>query len=221
MTFADRVRELLAERRMSVTQLAVDADLDQSVVSRLLSENSETRREPRIEHILALARALDVAPGEIVAGTEAVGVLGAWIPREELEREIDVRVAAQREASQLRRELTGVAKQLEVTKTALQNAMRRATTAESSFEYERMNSAAAGAERDALLAECERLFDVAQKNYRAWAQAHASIRQLQNAVVQAKNVARAGWAGVLITGLAAGAVLASADDPGRRSRRRS
>jgi hypothetical protein len=64
-----------------------------------------TRREPRLEHVLAIA--LEITPRDLVLGTNAEVLLGEWVPRTEFHEESKARSAAQTEAAQLRTELAG------------------------------------------------------------------------------------------------------------------
>ncbi|MBK6381781.1 MAG: helix-turn-helix transcriptional regulator [Chitinophagaceae bacterium] len=95
----------MTQKGLSSAVLAQRAELTPSLLSRLTTENLSTRRDPQIEYILALARVLEVAPAELVAGTEAEPILGQWIPRYEFEKEVQARNEAQAEASELRTEL--------------------------------------------------------------------------------------------------------------------
>jgi transcriptional regulator with XRE-family HTH domain len=82
-TFARRVREHLVSRNLTIAALAERAELAPSLVSKLLTETDAARREPTLEHVLSIARSLEISPGELVAGTGAERLLGQWVLRTE------------------------------------------------------------------------------------------------------------------------------------------
>lgn len=216
--FAQRVRELMSERRMTQAELAEKAELAPSLVSKLLTESEGSRRDPRVEHILALARAFELTPGLLVAGTTAAGVLSDWIPRIELEAESKLRAEAQSEAARLRTELAGICSEAqtlggEVERLAenlakLQGAADHAAR-ESAVELARLRAQVASAleERDTALEQ-------ARVNYSAWASVKSHAEQLQRDLRGARKSADTAKALALI-GTFGGIVLGSAAKPPR------
>lgn len=88
---AERVRELRGQR-MSQTELADKTELAPAALSRILSGE----RTPRMEHLLALAAALDVTVAELIAGTDAADIAGDWVPRGVYEESEGRRIEAER-----------------------------------------------------------------------------------------------------------------------------
>jgi transcriptional regulator with XRE-family HTH domain len=217
MSFHERVRALLDERGMSFAELASAAELDASIVSRLLAESESMRREPRLEHVLAIARAFEMSPGELVSGTSAQDVLGAWVQRTELEREVAARMTSQTEAANLRTEMAGMRAQVATLNAYVAQLMQRATDAEATLHRERVVRAGAEAQRDAATVERDHALTLASTNYRAWANARTRVTQLQRATLDARNSARTGWAAALIGGMAAAVLASEANEPQRRS----
>jgi len=236
MTFARRVRERLDAKKHSLAELAERAELAASLVSKLLTDTEATRREPRLEHVLAIARALEIAPRELVLGTTAEALLGEWVPRAEFDEESTARSTAQTEAAQLRTELAGAQSEAASLRSTVDqlsqevatvtrrlgdveaNARREHTALRVARESSEARLASALVERDRALA-------VAQKNYQAWANARSQILQLQREITEAKGSASAGWVAALV-GTVGGAILGaaaaepSAPVPKKRSRRR-
>jgi transcriptional regulator with XRE-family HTH domain len=209
MTFARRVRDLLDARKHSIAELAERAELAASLVSKLLTDTDASRREPRLEHVLAIARALEIAPRELVLGTTAEALLGEWVPRAEFDEESKARSAAQTEAAQLRTELAGARSESQEVTTVTRrlgdveaNARREHTALRVARESSEARLASALVERDRALA-------IAQQNYQAWANARSQILQLQREVTEAKGSASAGWVAALV-GTVGGAILAAA-----------
>jgi transcriptional regulator with XRE-family HTH domain len=239
-SFVRRVREILDAKRLTIAELAERAELAASLVSKLLTETDATRREPRLEHVLAIARALELAPRELVLGTTAETILGEWVPRTEFEEESKARSAAQTEAAQLRTELAGVRSEANALRSTVDQlsqevatATRRLGDVESAARKEqtalRVAREAAEAKLAAAIVERDRALALAQQNYQAWANARSQILQLQREVVDAKGSASAGWLAALV-GTVGGAILGAAaaepaapvaSTPRRRSVRRA
>lgn len=225
-SFATRVRELMTQRGLSSADLATRAELTPPLLSRLTTENLSTRRDPQIEHILALARGLEVAPAVLVAGTEADPILGQWIPRGEFEKEIQARNEAQTEASELRTELAGVRSELTTLRNELEQmgqevtkASQRAAEAEASARRElpalRAAKGAAEAKLAQAIAERDQAQEAANQNYRAWANAHSQALNLQRQVANAD-----GKAVILgLIGTAVGAMVAGVENTTKKARR--
>ncbi|MGO8994559.1 MAG: helix-turn-helix domain-containing protein [Polyangiaceae bacterium] len=81
-TLAERIQRLREAKGWSQAQLAEEADMAPAAVSRLVTGE----RPPRMEHLLALARALGVTLTELTIGTDAAGALRDWISRDDYER---------------------------------------------------------------------------------------------------------------------------------------
>lgn len=212
-SFAFRVREIMSQRGVVSSNLAKQADLTPSVLSRLITETESTRREPQIEHIWALARALEVAPAELVVGTEAESILRQWVPRVELEKEVQARYEAQLETSGLRTELAGLHSELKSLAGELDQTRQEAAEASQREIEARKGQAKLRSERDAAAArlgvtlqERDQAWELARQNYDAWAQAQTWILHLKRQVEESKGAA---WLSVLM-GAGVGAILANA-----------
>ncbi len=73
--FGEEIKRLREAKGLNQTQLASNSSLDSAFLSRLLSGD----KKPKIEHILALANALDVTPIELVYETEYCNLLEDWV----------------------------------------------------------------------------------------------------------------------------------------------
>ena len=227
LTFAARVRQVMSQRGITSMNLAQQAGITPSLLSRLITETETARREPQIEHILALARGLELAPAELVAGTDAEQVLGQWLPREEFENEVKARGQAQAEASELRTELAGVRSELQTLKTELEQmnqevsrASQRAAEAEASARRDlpalRAARSAAEAKLAQALAERNQAQEAANQNYREWANAQSQALALQRQVANADSKAVI----LGLVGAAVGAMLSGASETPKTKRRR-
>jgi transcriptional regulator with XRE-family HTH domain len=229
--FARRVRGLLDARRMSISDLAQRSELEPSLVSKLLTETDAVRRDPRLEHVLVIARALEVGPRELVAGTGAEALLGEWVPRAELEAESLARTQAQTDAAASRTELAGArGESATLTATVAQLTQQLVTSTRRLGEVEAANRReqmslriakdAAEAKFLAALKERDLALECARENYFAWANARSQILQMQREVREAKSA-------VAITAIVSGiggAILsaaASEPPPAAPSRRRA
>jgi transcriptional regulator with XRE-family HTH domain len=219
-TFARRVRDLLDAKKQTIAELAERAELAASLVSKLLTETDAARREPRLEHVLAIARALEVPPRELVLGTTAETLIGEWVPRSEFDQESRARGAAQTEAAQLRTELAGACSEVLALKASVDqlsnevtSATRRLGDVEAAARREqttlRVARESAEAKLASALVETNRALGTAQQNYQAWANARSQVLQLQRAVAEAKGSASAGWVAALV-GTVGGAILGAA-----------
>lgn len=218
--FARRVREQLDAKGLSLAELAERAELAASLVSKLLTDTDAARREPRMEHVLAIARALELAPRELVQGTTAEPLLGEWVPRSELEAESDARSEAQKEASELRTDLVGARSEASTLRSSvdklsqqLSAANRRASDVEAQARRElttlRVGRDSAEARLASALSERDQALALARQNYAAWANARSQIFQLQREVADAKGSASTAWMAALV-GTVGGAILGSA-----------
>jgi transcriptional regulator with XRE-family HTH domain len=111
-SFSRRVRTLLEAKKLTQAELAQRTGLDGSLVSKLLTDTDTSRRDPLLEHILSIARALEITPRELVAGTTAEKVLNEWVPRDELEAESKTRAEAQARATNLETELAAASTEI-------------------------------------------------------------------------------------------------------------
>lgn len=228
--FADRVRGLREKRGWSQTELAERADLAPAALSRILTGE----REPRMEHIIALASALETSLTELVAGTTAAGTVLDWVPRQRFEESERLRVetigerdiakadAAARcaESGSLKRTLAELNARLEGLEQKLALAEIDARTA----RQQRQELAQLRQRAATLEAECERLGTQARElsavlsasraeaaQFRQlWEETRAQSKQLHSELSTAKG-------GQFLTGamgLFLGAVLS--DPPKRR-----
>jgi transcriptional regulator with XRE-family HTH domain len=220
LSFAARVRDVMAQRGLTSVALAKASGLTPSLVSRLTTETDKARREPQIEHIWALARGLEVASAELVTGTDAESVLRDWIPRAEFEKEVQARYDAQKEASGLRTDLAGLRSEIKSLAGELDQMSQQAAQAsqreiEARREQASLRIATVGAEARlaGALQERDQVLVLAQRNYNAWAQAQAWILDLQRQAEASKGAA---WLSVLL-GAGVGALLRdAASDPKKR-----
>lgn len=226
-SFARRVRACLEERKQSLAELAELAELAPSLVSKLLTDTDAARREPRLEHVLAIARALEITPRELVLGTSAESILSDWIPRAELEEESKARSAAQAESARLRTELAGARSEVNSLRSSVDHLSEEAATitrrlgeVEASARRERTAILtardSAKAKLEAALSERDQAIDQAWQNYRAWANARSYLLQLQREVAEAKGAASIGWLAALVGtvgGVIVGAAAAEPDGP--------
>lgn len=124
----DRVRSLLEVKQLTQVQLAENAGLNASLLSRLLAGE----RDWRPEHILAIATALSTTPLELVSGTDSVSILSEWVPQSEFNKaeherlvavqELDLLRAQNRRQSERIAELEPVARRAETLKMQLDTA---------------------------------------------------------------------------------------------------
>lgn len=137
--FGPALAELVRKRGISLAELATRAGLEPSLLSRLTSENPASRRAPRPEHILRIARVLEVHPFELGRQAQSI-LLVEWVARAELEREITARQQAQTEAAQVRLELETL-RAGELAALREQNAQLERTTARTAEQLARAQGA--------------------------------------------------------------------------------
>ncbi len=219
-SFAQSVRRMLDAKGLSLAELAERTELAPSLLSKLLTETDAARREPRLEHVLAIARALEVAPRELVLGTVAESLLGEWVPRSEFDEESKARSTAQTQAAEFRTELAGArseAKTLRSTVDRLSQdvavATRRAADVEATARREstalRVGRESAEAKLASALMERDQALTLARQNYGAWANARSQVLQMQREVADAKGSASTAWMAALV-GTVGGAILGAA-----------
>lgn len=235
--FGRRVRELIDKAGLTIAELGERTELAPSLVSKLLTETDAARREPRLEHVLAIARALELPPRELVLGTGAESLLSEWVPRAEFDAESTARAQAQSEAASLRTELAGVRSEASTQRATVDQVSRDlASTTQRLAEVEaaslgelatlRVARESAEAKLAAALAERDRALELARQNYQAWANARSHVLQLQREVADARGTATVGWITALI-GTVGGAILGAAaaeprdPAPSARNRRNS
>lgn len=220
LSFATRVRGLMSQKGITSAVLAKRAELTPSLLSRLITGTNATRRDPQIEQLLAIAQGLEVAPAELVAGTDAESILGQWIPQVEFEKEAHARAQAQAEASELRTDLAGLRSELKSLAGELDQMSQQAAQAsqreiEARREQASLRIAKVGAEARlaGAIQERDQALLLAQRNYDAWAAAQNMIQDFQRQAAASKGTV---WLAALIgTGL--GALLRdSASDPQKR-----
>lgn len=115
---AERIRRLLEQRQLSQAALAEKADLGAAVLSRLLAGD----RTLRFEHLLAIARALEMTLADLVAETDAEAMLGEWVSAESFAEEARLRAEAQGRSSALEAELAGKMAELSAVRRQLEAA---------------------------------------------------------------------------------------------------
>lgn len=224
--FAGRVRILVALQGWSLATLAEKASLDPSLVSRLLSEREDTRRLPQMEHVLAIARVLGVSPADLVVGTEVAHVLGDWVPRRELEAEVERRLEAQRAVLTRESDLAARASEAMALRSELnmlrhdhREASERAARAEAELRTgqsdRRVAVATLRSERE--IAEQQRedalaLFAEAQKELQ---DLRSRLEAAQRAVEAEQRTRGEGFVAGALLGGVIGAVLASRSDSQR------
>jgi transcriptional regulator with XRE-family HTH domain len=100
-TLGERVKRLREAKRMKQSELADAIGVDPTVLSRILSGD----REPQLEQVIAIARALDTSAADLVQDTGKEQVLKEWVPIARLVEEEQLRVQVQNELANARREL--------------------------------------------------------------------------------------------------------------------
>lgn len=221
--FSRRVRADLETKHMTVAQLAEKSDLDASLVSKLLTETDTSRREPRVEHIIAIARALDKTPHELASGTTAEAVLGDWVPRAELEKESAARVQAQARAGNLETELA--ASRAEVT--AAKNELTRYSQQVADYELKTKREisslkvtcagveaqlGACTVERDKAVAEVVQLKIELASTQSQFQKAHSEM-------VEARGSQAAAWMTAFVGTFGGYAIGAATAKPAKRQRK--
>lgn len=214
-SFAARTRSLMTERGFTVSQLAQAAELDQSLVSRLAAASATTRREPRIEHVFALARGLGVTPGELVQGTDAASILGDWVPRAELDKEIAKHAKTRRELAAMKNEVVALKQQVASLEAVGRQTRDRLTDANQRGDDAEIARQSAEAGRRDALAECDRWHQQALLLRQTLEGMRSKRVQLERSYQGAKNSAAVGWLAALFAG-----IKIVTDDQAPRPRRR-
>lgn len=220
-SFAERVRERASALSLTLADLAERAELAPSLLSKLLTETEAVRREPRLEHVLALARALGVAAPELVAGTSAERLLGEWVPRGQYDEETRARGAAQAEAAVLRTELAGAAGEalalrgsIEELNQALVSMTQRLATVEDAARRRiaalRADLGACGAKLLAASQERDQANALAATNYDAYVGAVRHVEHAMHLLAEAKGSASVAWLTAWLGGISLVVVGAAA-----------
>jgi hypothetical protein len=102
-----------------------------------MSETHSQKRKPSLDFVLAVASALDMTAAQLVAGTDAANIFGDWVPRAGFDREVELRLAAQRDLAATRdrflgadRVATTLYEQLTVSENLLSEVRRRVAALE-------------------------------------------------------------------------------------------
>lgn len=204
--FAERLREHVESDGRSLAEVARDADLDPSVVSRLAAKDAGTRREPRLEQVIALARALGTTPAELIEGTDAASIFNDWVPRSQFDQEVSARLAAQRAVSAAEAEVARLEAQLALLRDeerraqdALRTAGQRALKAESELTGTLRTVQHLETANETLRMQLEQA-------ERAWADLQARLGSVQKQLTDSKQTA-ARNAGLALFGTLLGGVL--------------
>jgi transcriptional regulator with XRE-family HTH domain len=220
--FSHRVRTLADKKALSQAELAKRSELDGSLVSKLLTDSEASRREPRIEHIISIARALGATPRELVAGTTAEAILGEWVPRKELEAESKVRADAQAHVSNLETELAASRAEIRVLKVEVSSLTQRIGDFEVAAGRQiadlRVANEVAEAKRAAALSQRDHAVQVATDGQAALATAKSHLLQAQREITAARGSASAGWITAFLGTLGGIALGAAVEDRPRRRR---
>lgn len=220
-SFARRVRDLMDERKYTVAELADRAELAPSLVSKLLTDTDAARREPRLEHVFAIARALEVQPLALVAGTSTHALLSGWVPRQELSQEAKTRCEAQADAARLRTELAESRAEAKALREIRDQLSNEVATLRHEVAKHRVEKVALAASRGAALVERDAALADAQ-NARSWyTNAVSRLRQLQEQVQAARLTQSMGW---IVAGISAAVAVAASEPAPRKastSRRRT
>lgn len=236
--FADRIKGLREERKLSQNELAAAANISPAGFSRILSGE----RPLRMDQAVALAKAIGVTVIELVAGTTAKGVVAEWVPRKEYEAADRLRADAEHDLEQANRDvqatkaengslregvgsLTSRLATLQTELAAVQaEATRAAQLAKKNGDLERQ-VVQLGGDVARLTSHVESLTEQANvfaaranQNYQAWAHARNQVQVLEKTLASAKS----DKVGVAFVSAAIGALgaamIASPAETGRRRR---
>lgn len=237
--FRSRVKGLREKRGWSQVDLAREAGLAPALLSRLLSGE----RNPRMDHVSAIARALGVTVIELTEGTAVADVVKEWVPRAEFERADLARADAERdlevsraEASALRAEAASLRESVgtlsrrsaeverELAKCSAEASRAKhlaAQNGELSGQVHALRSQVASLQAEAAhhREAAEQAGQLANRNFSAWQLARSRIAALEADLAKAKNDKMAvGVFSAALGGLAA-AMLASPAETTRTRRR--
>jgi transcriptional regulator with XRE-family HTH domain len=231
-SFPDRIKRLRDAKEWSQTELAEQADLAPAALSRILGGS----RHPRMEHLIALAGALDSTVTELVVGTGYEAVIEEWVPRDRFEKSEVARVELAKEAEVARAEAAARQAELESFRANVESLTTRVQDLERDLGHTRADAQradglsrevarlqralnAAEAERDRARAQgaaCEHARDQAivraNHYHRGWEEAVARVQQLRQDLLSARSDRVAVGAVAAILGGVGGAFLASRDD---------
>jgi transcriptional regulator with XRE-family HTH domain len=233
---ADRVRRLREEARLSQTELAEKAEIAPAVLSRILAGE----REVRMEHVLQIARALNVSVPALVGGTDAESVFYDWVPRAQYESCEKERIentnclateraegkARDAEIESLRGTVDAQARRIEQLETAV--AQRAAVVQAAEVQREELTSTRIQLERNnaeqgrlsALVGQLQATLTIVQAQRDAYATACNDLRsrvgEVQQQLAAHKTGAPASHALAVLLGGFAGAALATSGGSRRR-----
>ena len=215
-TFAARVRDAIVRADLTMAEVARQAAIDPSVLSRLLAATAP--RRPTLDQILGLARVLNTDAIELAHGTDMAAVLERWVSRDAYDAEVAVRIAAHRDVeaakSQIEsadREIRALRDRLDIAEKQRSDEQRRANQLQ--FALERQSEKAAQREREMALLrsrydECERMRTVIRTNL-------LTTQSQLNAAHQDASRKTGQMALAALLGGLAGAVMAHASDDER------
>lgn len=216
VSFSQRLREAIERSGHTAAEVARRADLDASVVSRLTSKDDATRREPNLELVLALARVLQVTAAELVDGTDAAGVLAPWVARSMFDREVEARLAAERELAATRGVLAGSEREAAALRDQLGAAEQLGAEQRKHAAEQAMKLVRANAQVSQLETEVSALQASLADAKRQWADLQVRLTSAQQQLTAAQQGAArsAGLAvfGTLLGGLVGAALAGSSDD---------
>ena len=217
--FALRLRELLSQKGVSLAQLAAQTELEPSLLSRLAAENDASRRGPQIEHIFAIARALEISAADLVTDTAAAVELHDWVPRSAYEEQEKVRVAAQQQAASLRADLASANARAAELRREGEEARRKLAKVEGELREQRGKYIELAAQATVTRNERDDAMRIAKQNYDACVAARMKVASLEQQLAGAKGSATTGWA---LAGLGAlTTILGAASSSGSGRKRRS
>ncbi|MBV6418692.1 MAG: hypothetical protein CMLOHMNK_03622 [Steroidobacteraceae bacterium] len=236
--FADRVKELREERKLSQNELAAAANISPASFSRILSGE----RPLRMDQAVALAQAIGVTVIELTAGTTAEGVVAEWVPRKEYEAADRHRADAEHDLERAKRDVQATKAENDRLRAAVGSLTSRIATLESDLAAVKAEAARAaqlarknaelerqvvqlGGDVARLTSHVEGLTEQAgvlaaraDQNYQAWAQARNRVQVLEKTLASEKS----DKVGVAFVSAALGALgaamIASPAQTGRRRR---
>lgn len=188
----DRVKRLREAKQMKQGDLAVAADLDPAALSRILAGE----REPRMEHLIAIARALDVTVAELVGGTDGDAALREWVSVDQFSASETGRLEALRNLELARVEIKARISEGEAMRASSQSQLARLASLEQDVsrlrgeaeEAKRLRIELSDVRRRQVELEAERHRLAAESD--AYAKALASTNQTLQVYVRAYEDAR-------------------------------
>lgn len=217
-SFASTVRSEMEQKGITPSELSRRAGITPSQLSRIITETEAARRIPQLEQVLSIARALELAPAELVAGTELADLLTGWISRDQFDSEVSARQEAQAEASRLRTEVAGLKSEIQALTREIDQMtfeVSKSSERELSTQREqirlRVAQEAAEVRLTIAIQERDHALQLAEQNYGAWVEAQTWVLHLQKQVEESKGSA---WLAGLF-GAGVGAILSRSGSPVR------